>query len=491
MNLNEILADARPARFIPSIAETRKEQRLVSILLAVLPVVPAFAKRLLQPCKVRVGKSSILKSYREVEFPSVDDNRIERPDGVLCIETRQSRWAALLEAKVEQKKVDEQQIHGYAKIARAYEINAVITVSNQLAPLPTHVPYSPPAKIPAVDFFHISWINVLTQAEIVLEDREEEGLSRAQSFLLEEMIEYFTHRPGPGRPPVSGVRFFTRMNEEWRDLVSGIRKGQQFRRDAPEIERTAASWHQAERSLCLMMSRRMSMSKKGNISLRISREHKANPAHRLRDACNTLATSKKLCSAFGVPNAAGDLEVTADLQCRTISCSMKLKAPLDRKRAGARINWLLRQLLQAQKEETGEEETGEAKNAGFYDEVLIRAFWPGRTASTQAPLARVREDAECLCPENRGAAPGSFEVVVIREGAARFSGQRTFMEDLEQLVPDFHNRVGRHLRPWTPPPPAIAERDPIRDPAPDAPLQDRASSESPIGARALRPGEDR
>lgn len=490
MNLNEILKDAQPARLIPTTADTRKEQRLMSILLAVLPMVPAFTRRLLQPCRVRVGKSAVLTSYREVEFPSVDNSGMERPDGILCIETRQARWAALLEAKAEREQMDEQQIHGYAKIARAYEINAVITLSNQLAPLPTHVPYTAPGKIHTVDFFHISWINVLTQAEIILEDREKEGLSRTQSFLLEEMIEYFTHRPNPGKPPVSGVRFFTRMNREWKDLVSGIRKDQQFSRNSPEIEHTVASWHQAERSLCLMLSRRM--SRKVNITLRISREHKANPAHRLRDASDTLIAAKKLRCAFRVPNAAGDLEVTADLQRRTIACFMKLKAPLDRKRANARINWLVRQLLQAGKEETGEERAEKEENGGLGKEVLIRAFWPGRSASTQAPLAQVREDVECLCPENSHSAPGSFEVIVIREGAARFSGQRTFVEDLEKLVPDFYDRVGRHLRPWVPSPPAIDDKDPIRDTVTvdNAPPQDRKQPEGQTGARAL-PRESR
>jgi len=59
--------------------------------------------------------------------------------------------------------------------------------------------------------------------------------------------------------------------------------------------------------------------------------------------------------------------------------------------------------------------------------------------------------------------PIGFEVVMIRDIAGRFSGRRTFIEDLEKLVPEFYEEVGQHLRPWTPPPPSIAKEDPIHE----------------------------
>ena len=52
---------------------------------------------------------------------------------------------------------------------------------------------------------------------------------------------------------------------------------------------------------------------------------------------------------------------------------------------------------------------------------------------------------------------------MIRDLAGRFSGRRTFVEDLENLIPEFYDRIGQNLRPWTPPPPSIDKRDPIQD----------------------------
>lgn len=431
--LDEILKAAQPARLIPTVTDSRREERIVSVLLATLPKVRPFAEQLLQRCDERVGKSSVLTSYTEVYFPSIDGSRKERPDGLLCLTTRKARWTAILEAKIEKMEIDEEQVSKYADVARRYQIDAIITLSNQLVPLPTHLPYSISKRISNVKFFHFSWISILTQAHLILRNKEEHD--PYQIFILEEMTRYFDHSS-------SGVRRFEQMPPEWRTLVLGVRDGQQFKRTSSEIENTVASWHQEERDVCLILSRRI--GKQVNLR-RLSRKHQADPARRLRDVCDTLVSFKELRSSFSIPNAANDLEVTVDLQRRTISCSMKLNAPLDKKRAAARINWVRRQLRDI-----------DSKNT------VVRAFWPGRTLPTQASLDDVKMDSKCLEIERIGMAPKGFEVAMIRSIAGRFSGRRTFIEDLEKMIPEFYDEIGQHLRPWTPPPPSIDKEDVIQ-----------------------------
>ena len=432
--LDDILNDASRARLIPTVADSRKEERIVSVLLATLSVVPPFAEQLLERCGVRMGKTSDLRSHTEVEFVAVDGSRKDRPDGVLSLLTRKSRWTALIEAKIDNNEISEEQVHRYAEIAREYGIDAVITLSNQLAPLPSHVPYSVPKRLSnRVKIFHVSWISILTQASLILRDDEE--VSHEQAFILEEMARYFEHSS-------SGVKRFDRMNSEWRSIVLGISNEQQFKRSSSEIEKTVASWHQEERDLCLILSRRTGE----RVGIRLSRKHQADPALRLRDACDSLVASQELRCAFSVPNAASNLEVTANLQRRTISCSMKLNAPGDKKRASARVNWLVRQLRGVDG-----------------DDVIVRAFWLGGGGSTQASLSEIKTDPKCLESGRPGATPTSFEVVMIRDLAGRFSGRRTFIEDLENLIPEFYDRIGQKLRSWAPPPPSIDKRDPIQD----------------------------
>ena len=434
-SLDEILNKAQPARLIPTVADSRREERIVSILLATLPRVRPFAEVLLERCGQKFGKSSDLRCYTEVEFPSFDGNSKNRPDGVLSLTTRKARWTALLEAKIENTEIDEDQVDRYAEIARKYQIDAVITLSNQLVPLPTHVPYPVGRKYRShVQFFHFSWISIVTQALLILRNKSE--ISPEQAFVLREVTRYLEH-------PTSGVRQFEQMNSEWRALVLGVRNGQQFTRSSPEIQNTVASWHQEERDVSLVLSRRIGEQ----VDIRgMSRKHRADPALRLREACDTLTASNQLYSAFIVPNAASVIEVTADLKGRTISCSMRLAAPRDRKRASARINWLRRQL----------------RGVDGRD-IQIRAFWPGRAVPTQSSLSQVEADPKCLENDRPGMAPTGFEIVMIKDIAGRFSGRRTFIEDLEKLVPEFYEEIGQRLRPWTPPPPSIDKEDPIHD----------------------------
>ena len=433
--LDEILTTAKSARLIPTIADSRKEERIVSILLATLPRVRPFAEQILERCGQRVGKSSTLATYTEVDFPSADGAGKDRPDGLLCLTTRKSRWTAILEAKIDKTDIEEQQIHRYADLAKRFNIDAIITLSNQLVPLPTHVPYSLPKRISnQIACFHFSWVSIVTHAHLILRNRD--SIDSDQAFILREMTRYFDHDS-------SGVKYFDRMNAEWRDLVFGIRDGRQFKRNSPEIENTVASWHQEERDICLILSRLI--GEQVNIR-RLSRKHQADPLRRLRDTCESLVSTSELGSTFIIPNTASELELSVDLRRRTISCSMKLNAPLDKQRASARINWLRRQL----KGIDGEN-------------ILIRAFWPGRALSTQASLSEVKMDGKVLEMERAGMVPTGFEVIMNRDVGGRFPGRRTFIEDLEKLVPDFYDTVGQHLRVWSPPPPSIDKNDPIKN----------------------------
>ena len=436
--LDDILNDDHRARLIPSIADSRKEQRTVSILLATLSVVRPLAAQLLERCEFRLARTAELQCYTEVEFPTSDRSGSDRPDGVLSVVTRKARWTALLEAKIDNAEISEEQVHRYAEIALQHKIDAVITLSNQLVTLPTHLPYTVPRKYSnRINFFHISWISVLTQASLIL--RENEEFDHEQAYILGEMVHYLKH-------PKSGVKRFDKMNKEWQPLVLGIQNGQKFSRSSPEIEITLASWHQEERDICLILSRRTGE----RVGIRISRKHQADPTLRLKDACDSLVKSHELRSAFIVPNACSDLDVKVNLQRRTISCSMELKAPGNKKRASARINWLVKQLPEKD-----------------VDDVIIRARWPGKGLPTQAKLSEIQVDKKSLESGRPGAIPLSFEVIMIKDIAGQFSKRKIFIEELEKLIPEFYGRIGERLRSWSPPPPSIVKRDPIEKPRTD------------------------
>ena len=67
-NLPEFLLYGENARLFPVVADTSREQRTLSIFLAVLTQVPAFARASLGSLGVRIGKRARISTFTEVTF---------------------------------------------------------------------------------------------------------------------------------------------------------------------------------------------------------------------------------------------------------------------------------------------------------------------------------------------------------------------------------------------------------------------------------------
>ena len=119
---------------------------------------------------------------------------------------------------------------------------------------------------------------------------------------------------------------------------------------------------------------------------------------------------------------------------------MRLPAPKDKKTAQSRINWIIRQLGKTDP-----------------DSIFVNAIWPGRARDTQSNLTDLREKPQVLRAEHLALVPQYFDVVMVRDLAGKFTGRRTFIEHLENIVPSYYEQVGQHLRAWVPPPPKLVE----------------------------------
>ena len=146
-DLEKLLDGLKPARLIPTTSQTRKEERLVSVLLGTLRVVRPLAEVLLGRCGVKLGKTAQVSSYVEVRLPDVEGGTSGRTDGLICVSKRNTRWTALLEAKIDNVAIDEAQVRRYAEAAKRLGVDAVITLSNQLVPVTNPYPlYRPQAS---------------------------------------------------------------------------------------------------------------------------------------------------------------------------------------------------------------------------------------------------------------------------------------------------------------------------------------------------------
>ncbi len=422
----EYLSAGEKARLIPVVSETSKEDRASSILLAVLASVHEYAEVMFKSIGKRIGERSKIETYTQVAFKSKTDEDQLRPDGLIIIKTGRSEWRALVEAKIGDEKLDAEQIKKYLALAKQHNIDAVITISNQLSALRSHHPIAfSKQELKRVELYHFSWMSILVEAILL---RSSGGVKdKSQQYILDEMCRYYEHDK-------TGVSSFTNMNKEWKDVVSSVRTESAL--SSKDVENTVISWHQEARDICLILSCKI----EARVSLHLSKKHKESPQERIKDDCNLLASDKKLVCNLDIPNAASKLAVTANLNTRSVNCCMTLEAPKDKQRSSARLNWLLRQL----------------KRAGAREDIFITANIKGRGNSPTKSLKEIIDNENCILKnDGNDVMPQSFDVYMSRDLAGKFSSRSNFIKALEDTTIEFYESVGQYLKAWSPSAPKV------------------------------------
>ena len=177
-----------------------------------------------------------------------------------------------------------------------------------------------------------------------------------------------------------------------------------------------------------------------------------------REYSKRLCNEQKLEVEYDIPDGVSPLKVTADLRSKTLTASMTVGAPEDRKTAKACTNWLLRALT---KTDPGG--------------VHIKAAYGGRRQDAQEALDKIRENPNTLDSVDPKICPKRFEVKIVSDIGRRMEGQKTFVQALEKLVPEFYTQVGQHLRTWIPSAPRVGSTP--------APNESRGRSDISTGNR--------
>lgn len=432
--LPEFLVAGEKARLIPVVSDGSREGRATSILLSVLASVHEYAEVMFGLVGKRIGSRSTIDVYTEVVFGSKAEKEKLRPDGLIIVNTGRSKWKALVEAKIGSAELSAEQIKDYLALAKKYKLDAVITVSNQYSAIPEHHPITfKKSDLKGVELYHFSWMTALTEAILLLKSMNVED--EDQQYILDEMVRYYGH-------PKVGVSSFENMNAEWKDVASQVRSGSSLSKTSKEVENTIVSWHQEARDLCLVLSRDLAVP----VSLRLSRKHTNDPHARVKDDCEHLVSKKTLVCELDVPNAASSLTVCADLMTRSVNCCMTLEAPKDKQRGSARLNWLLRQLKDTPPED-----------------IFIKASTMGRGNNPLVKLQDIRDNPNSILDhEGTSITPLSFDIVMSRDLAGKFSGRKTFITAIEDTVTEFYETAGQNLQAWAPSAPKV-KKEPSED----------------------------
>ena len=423
-----ILASGQLARLIPTVSDSKKEERATSSLLASFMAVPDFAKEVLSEIGAPSGKRIKVECYTEVIFKSsAKENKI-RPDGLIVIRSGSKKWMALVESKVGTSQLTADQIEGYLGIAKANNIDALITISNQFATSPSHHPVKiSKSKTKSISLVHFSWLSIVSKAILITSNNSLKDPE--QAYILSELIRYLDHES-------SGVTSLTKMHSDWKIVCEQIQQGAVVDKKSDVVKNVVTSWQQLTKNLALNLSMEIGEP----VSIALSRSRSMDADLNFQEDCTTLESENCLVTFFEIPNAASKIAFTADFLRRTINVSMKLSAPKDRSRATASINWLTRQVKDA-----------DAQG------VTLRAHWPKRIAMTTAPLEDAIANPDVLTPPGVKDLPIQLELVRVVDVMARFKGAKTFVEVSSKQFSLFYQDIGQHLSKWTAKAPKVRE----------------------------------
>jgi hypothetical protein len=410
------------ARLIPTSGingADEQERRATSALLAVMSAVREFGRALTQPFGAPAGP---VQTFIEVPFKLGDAKSF--PDGVIRVARGQREWTALVEVKTGSNELQAEQLERYLDIAREQGFDALITISNQIPPVPGQHPTAvDKRKLRKVALYHLPWSEVLTVAVM---QKEYRGVADPdQAWILGELIRYLEH-------PRSGALEFGDMGPSWVPLREAVSAGTLRGTDAVTAE-VAGRFDALVRFAGLKLGRQLGTE----VIPALNRRELAEPATRTQALVTQLSTTGTMTAALRIPGAVGALFVTADLRAAKIICHVDVDAPREG-RPTTRVNWLVRQL----------------KNAP--ETVRLESFAAYARGSGNAELLGVVRENPALLVVDPGKELRTFRVAVtLPAGTKRGTGRGCFIDSVLAAIDGFYEEVIQNLQPWMPAPPKM------------------------------------
>jgi hypothetical protein len=403
------------ARLIPTSGingPDEAERRATSALLAVMGSVREFGAAIVKPLG---APGAALATYIEVPFPFGE--RTIYPDGVLEASRAGRTWTCLVEVKTGASELERAQVECYLDVARDHGFDAVLTISNQLAPAPgVHPVDVDKRKLRKVALHHLSWAEVLT---VAVQQRVHRGVSDPeQAWILGELIRYLEH-------PKSGALDFSDMGAAWVPIREAVAAGT-LRANDKGLADVISRWEQLLRFSALRLGRELG----ADVQVQLSRKELAEPTVRFAAQTQSLVTTATLTGSLRIPDAIAALDVVADLRAGRITVSVDVAAPREG-RAATRVNWLVRQLRDAP------------------DGLRIDAYATGTRGSTSELLRAVRENPTVLIGDPKRDLRLFRVAATSPMGTKRGTGRAGFIDSVLAAVDGFYEHVVQQLRPWT------------------------------------------
>lgn len=365
-----------------------------------LDLVPSLRAEFLAMCGYGAGRTCAYDSFMEATYPS---SRLpdSRPDGLISCQRGKSEWAAFIEAKANDSKIRPEQIQEYAHLASLLDADAVISISNEYARVPTELPFHIPTnKQRKRSFYHFAWAELRALVERYSVHPE---LSEIERGVLVDVSAFLWEK-------TSGITTFDQMPMEWPDFVRSSGVGVGFSAKTPGITEIVKAWHQERRDLRNKLAHAIGT----DVELRHEIGVRAEFADILLADRKRLADEYELSARFFFRSCGITMDLLAELQDRKTTLTVDVPVP-EGKGARALVTWIDKQ--------TAEFEP--AKTMVIFD-------WKGRNNQRAMPLANLSTSPEELYGEFRDA-PKSIRIVRQVHDVKRFTSRKLFIQDLESL----------------------------------------------------------
>jgi hypothetical protein len=420
-----------------------QERRGTSALLAVLSSVKEYGRVVTGALGAPAGP---VETFIEVPFTTGSGTKA-CPDGLIRVIRGNRTFVALVEVKTGRNPLLAAQIECYLDIARDNGFDAVLTISNEIAPAPgVHPCQVDKRKLRKVALHHVSWSQLHTLA--VIEQVNHAVADADQAWILGEFVRYLEH-------PKSGAIDFDDMGSQWVTVRDAVAHGTLRGGDKSALDVTTR-FDQLVAFSAMRLSRQLGVT----VQPALTRSELADPAARRLSQAGQLVSTGTLTGSLRIPNAIAPVELVVDLRASQVSASLTFPAPADG-RQQTRVNWLLRQLKDAP------------------DDLRIDAVtaW-SRGDGTAALLKQLRIDPSLLVSDPKRDIR-SFTLTMSKiAGTKRGQGRGSFFGGVLELIDAFYRDVVQVLRPWTPSAPKVKAADGVHD---GSTSDDGAVPQLPVG----------
>ena len=416
----ENFISVRPARLIP-VFKAGEELSLTSIFLSSLKLIKEFRNSIFKELKFPKGGKNYF--YTELSFPlsEFSDSRI---DGLIInVSSNTIKDAIVLEMKSKANKLDKSQVERYMKIAKQFKINKAVTISNEFVSDSKESPIHN-IKIPRnFHLYHFSWTYLLTVAHILLFDNEDNIEDEDQINIMNEVVQYLEH-------PNSGLLGHTSMSSNWKEVCDRIYNNEKLNKSDKMLINAVKSWHQEEKDLALLLSRKLGSNIKSTLKNTKS----------IDSDIKKLLSTKKLLGSLNIKGAVSKLNIELNFNKRSINFSVNLIPPGDKQNNG-KVSSLMRQIAKCKKNETNLFE--EIKENIFIepDFKFIKTKHKYDLESIEKEDFRNYNDIQ------------NFKIIFSKTLGTSFNKPKNFVTSVEAYSLKFYEAFVQHLSNWKKPPP--------------------------------------